>query len=137
MVRLELRQSSYTRCSADARLLIGQRSHDFKTSLLCYVHGIASFCWNAESSGEEMALPLGGRAIASEAFREYPFATSAIYTAPVQLGPANPLYSTATGYHATILGFPRMIWINGAARTRPKCSLHSLKRWQKAGGGAL
>ena len=41
-----------------------------------------------------------------EAFREYPFATSVIYAAPVQLGPANPLYSTATGYHATMCGFP-------------------------------
>lgn len=42
----------------------------------------------------------------SEAFREYPFATVVIYTSPVQLGPANPLYATATAYRATMWGFP-------------------------------
>lgn len=42
----------------------------------------------------------------SEAFREYPFATVVIYTSPVQLGPANPLYAAATGYRATMWGFP-------------------------------
>ncbi len=42
----------------------------------------------------------------SEAFREYPFATIVIYTSPVQIGPANPLYATTTGYRATMWGFP-------------------------------
>jgi hypothetical protein len=42
----------------------------------------------------------------SEAFREYPFATPVIYTSPVQLGPANPIYAASTGYRATMWGFP-------------------------------
>jgi hypothetical protein len=42
----------------------------------------------------------------SEAFRQYPFDIDVVYTAPVQIGPANPLYSFSTGYRATMWGFP-------------------------------
>lgn len=42
----------------------------------------------------------------SEAFREYPFHISVVYTSPVQSGPANPLYATKTGYSATMWGIP-------------------------------
>jgi hypothetical protein len=42
----------------------------------------------------------------SDAFREYPFAVSVIYTSPVEIGPANPLYRRPTGYRATMWGFP-------------------------------
>ncbi len=42
----------------------------------------------------------------SEAFRQYPFDIDVVYTAPVQIGPANPLYSFCTGYRATMWGFP-------------------------------
>jgi hypothetical protein len=42
----------------------------------------------------------------SEAFRQYPFDIDVVYTAPVQVGPANPLYSFVTGYQATMWGFP-------------------------------
>ncbi len=42
----------------------------------------------------------------SEAFREYPFHISVVYTSPVQCGPANPLYSAKTGYSATMWGIP-------------------------------
>lgn len=42
----------------------------------------------------------------SEAFREYPFHVSVVYTSPVQMGPANPLYATKTGYKATMWGLP-------------------------------
>jgi hypothetical protein len=42
----------------------------------------------------------------STAFREYPFHVSVVYTAPVQVGPANPLYSLPTGYKATMWGIP-------------------------------
>jgi len=42
----------------------------------------------------------------SEAFREYPFHISVVYTCPVQCGPANPIYPTKTGYSATMWGFP-------------------------------
>lgn len=42
----------------------------------------------------------------SEAFREYPFHISVVYTSPVQWGPANPLYLSDTGYSATMWGLP-------------------------------
>lgn len=42
----------------------------------------------------------------SEAYREYPFHISVVYTSPVQWGAANPLYPTKTGYSATMWGIP-------------------------------
>lgn len=42
----------------------------------------------------------------SNAYREYPFHVSVVYTSPVQIGPANPLYPTNTGYKATMWGIP-------------------------------
>ena len=42
----------------------------------------------------------------SEAFREYPFHISVVYTCPVQWGSANPLYLEKTGYSATMWGLP-------------------------------
>ena len=42
----------------------------------------------------------------SAAFREFPFHGSAVYRAPFQTGPANPLWATPTGYKATMVGFP-------------------------------
>ncbi|HEV8604518.1 MAG TPA: hypothetical protein VGQ99_04085, partial [Tepidisphaeraceae bacterium] len=42
----------------------------------------------------------------SEAFAEYPFDGNVIYNAPVQLGPANLLFSKPTGYAATMVGIP-------------------------------
>jgi hypothetical protein len=42
----------------------------------------------------------------SEAYREYPFHISVVYTSPVQCGPANALYAAKTGYKATMWGIP-------------------------------
>ncbi len=42
----------------------------------------------------------------SDAFRQYPFHVSVVYTSPVQCGPANALYPTKTGYSATMWGIP-------------------------------
>ena len=42
----------------------------------------------------------------SRAFSEYPYHGSVLYQCPVQTGPANLLYPAATGYHATMVGFP-------------------------------
>jgi len=42
----------------------------------------------------------------SEGFREYPFHISVVYASPVQVGPANALYSSKTGYKATMWGIP-------------------------------
>lgn len=44
--------------------------------------------------------------IFSDAFREYPFHISVVYTSPVQWGAANPLYARKTGYAATMWGLP-------------------------------
>jgi len=44
--------------------------------------------------------------LTSEAFREYPFHISVVYTCPVQWGSANPLYLEKTGYSATMWGLP-------------------------------
>jgi hypothetical protein len=44
--------------------------------------------------------------LTSQAFREYPFNISVVYTSPVQIGPANPLYPTKTDYRATMWGIP-------------------------------
>lgn len=43
---------------------------------------------------------------ASDAFRQYPFHIGVVYTSPIQWGPANPLYRSKTGYHATMWGIP-------------------------------
>lgn len=42
----------------------------------------------------------------SDAYREYPFHISVVYTSPVQCGPANPLFLTPSGYKATMWGIP-------------------------------
>jgi len=42
----------------------------------------------------------------SEAFREFPFHVGSIYRTPMQMGPANPLWETPTGYASTMVGFP-------------------------------
>ncbi len=42
----------------------------------------------------------------SDAFRQYPFHVSVIYTSPVQWGSANPMYLVKTGYKATMWGIP-------------------------------
>jgi hypothetical protein len=42
----------------------------------------------------------------SDAFRQYPFHVSVVYTSPVQCGPANALYPSKTGYQATMWGIP-------------------------------
>ncbi len=42
----------------------------------------------------------------SDAFRQYPFHVSVVYTSPVQIGPANALYPTKTDYRATMWGIP-------------------------------
>lgn len=41
----------------------------------------------------------------STAFREFPYSCG-LYTNPVQMGPANPLYPEKTGYSATMVGIP-------------------------------
>jgi hypothetical protein len=42
----------------------------------------------------------------SNAFGEYPYHGSVVYTCPVQFGPSNLLYPKPTGYAATMIGFP-------------------------------
>ena len=42
----------------------------------------------------------------SAAFREFPFHTGVLYSGPQQLGPANLLWAEATGFQATMVGFP-------------------------------
>lgn len=42
----------------------------------------------------------------SDAFREFPFNCQTIYTAPMNYGSLNLLYPRATGYQATMIGFP-------------------------------
>ncbi len=42
----------------------------------------------------------------SDAFREYPFHIRVVYNSPIQIGPANALYPTKTGYTATMWGIP-------------------------------
>lgn len=42
----------------------------------------------------------------SDAFQEFPYNGAVVYVAPQQFGPANPLYATPTGRHATMIGFP-------------------------------
>jgi hypothetical protein len=42
----------------------------------------------------------------SDAYRQYPFHISVVYASPVQIGPANALYASKTGYQATMWGIP-------------------------------
>lgn len=42
----------------------------------------------------------------SEAIREFPFHVQTVYLAPLQMGPANPLWAEPTGYAATMTGIP-------------------------------
>jgi len=42
----------------------------------------------------------------SAAFSEFPFHVGVVYSAPLQLGPANLLWASPTGYRATMTGFP-------------------------------
>lgn len=56
----------------------------------------------------EAGAPYARRAwrMFSDAYREYPFHISVVYTSPVQWGAANPLYGEKTGYSATMWGIP-------------------------------
>jgi hypothetical protein len=60
-----------------------------------------------ERFGPEGA-PHGRKAwtLMSDAFRQYPFHISVVYTSPVQIGPANAMYASKTGYKATMWGIP-------------------------------
>jgi hypothetical protein len=42
----------------------------------------------------------------SEAFSQFPFHGGLVYNAPMQMGPANPLWGEPSGYQATMVGFP-------------------------------
>jgi hypothetical protein len=42
----------------------------------------------------------------SDAFSQFPFNGGLVYNAPMQAGPANPLWGESTGYQATMVGFP-------------------------------
>lgn len=42
----------------------------------------------------------------SAAFREFPFNIGCVYSAPLQMGPANPLWPAPTGYKACMVGIP-------------------------------
>jgi hypothetical protein len=42
----------------------------------------------------------------SRAFSEFPYHGGVVYSAPMQFGPSNLLYSKPTGYRATMVGFP-------------------------------
>lgn len=42
----------------------------------------------------------------SAAFREFPFHISCVYRAPFQMGPANPLWPSPTGYQSCMVGIP-------------------------------
>jgi len=42
----------------------------------------------------------------SAAFREFPFHAGTVYLAPLQMGPANPLWPAPTGYKAAMVGIP-------------------------------
>ncbi len=42
----------------------------------------------------------------SAAFSEFPFHPGLVYSAPLQAGPANPLWEKATGYQASMVGLP-------------------------------
>jgi hypothetical protein len=42
----------------------------------------------------------------STAFREFPYHIGSVYHAPLQMGPANPLWPSPTGYHACMVGIP-------------------------------
>ncbi len=44
--------------------------------------------------------------VMSEGFSEFPYHGSVVYNAPLQMGPANPLWLGRTGYRATMVGFP-------------------------------
>ena len=44
--------------------------------------------------------------ICSVAFSEFPYHGSVVYNAPLQMGPANPLWPSKTGYSATMVGIP-------------------------------
>ena len=42
----------------------------------------------------------------STAFREFPYNIGCVYSAPLQMGPANPLWPAPTGYKACMVGIP-------------------------------
>jgi hypothetical protein len=42
----------------------------------------------------------------SDAYREFPFHPGTVYQAPLQTGPANPLWPSPTGYGSTMVGIP-------------------------------
>ncbi len=42
----------------------------------------------------------------SDAFREFPFSGGVVYSAPLQVGPANLLWAEPTGYRASMVGIP-------------------------------
>lgn len=72
------------------------------------VYGGASLDEIAADAYGSAAVPFVRRAWTaySEGFRRYPFDIVTVYKGPMQWGPANPLYPKATGYQASMVGFP-------------------------------
>jgi len=67
----------------------------------------------------------------SEAFSEFPFNGSVVYNAPMQVGPANPLWGEPTGYGASMVGFPYDDLEAWRAVYRQRCSLASSRKWRR------
>lgn len=70
---------------------------------------------SADQALDELARELYGPAASvvraawtafSRAFEQFPFDTNVIYGGPLQVGPANLLHPTPTGFGATMVGFP-------------------------------
>jgi hypothetical protein len=71
---------------------------------------------SAEEAVQQVAERRFGKSVAPEvvaawrqfstAFSEFPFNIGVLYSAPLQVGPANSLWADPTGYSATMVGFP-------------------------------
>ncbi len=61
----------------------------------------------AHRFGEDIADEVAGAwRTAGDAFAEFPYDGGTVYQAPLQMGPANPVWEKPTGYGASMVGFP-------------------------------
>jgi hypothetical protein len=67
---------------------------------------LASLARKRHGDGQAGAAALALWQECSAAFREFPFGASVVYRAPLQMGPANPLWAAPTRYQSCMVGIP-------------------------------
>jgi hypothetical protein len=114
-VRLTAEHAVNLRAAGLSGVMLGWTLGGYPSPNLDVVRHVFAGCDAAEALRLAASCRFGDRSasavvsawnVMSDAFTEFPFHIGVVYTAPLQMGPANLLYGAPTGYHATMSGIP-------------------------------